>query len=78
MPKGLHKINNCGSNVRAARRAITIANTVSKPKYTLGIKGALDGDFDYHKLELGVGKRMRMGVLGYAKIDVNGSKDALR
>ena len=50
----------------------TIKWPVIKLKYTLGLKGTLDGDFDYHKLELGIGKRVKMGVFGYANVDANG------
>jgi hypothetical protein len=45
---------------------------IIKLKYTLGIKGALDSDFDYHKLELGIEKKVRLGVFGYSKVDVVG------
>ncbi len=50
----------------------TIKWPVIKVKYTLGLKGTLGGDFDYHKLELGVQKKIKMGMLGYSKIDLSG------
>jgi len=50
----------------------TIKWPIIKLKYTLGLKGVLDGDFNYHKLELGVQKKLGMGVFGYSKLDING------
>ena len=37
-PKGFNKTIKCGSNVRAASRAINIAKLVNKPKYIVGLK----------------------------------------
>lgn len=39
-------------------------------KYTLGLNNILGGDLDYHKLELKISRRMRMGVFGYSRLDV--------
>ena len=41
-PNGLIKTNNSGNNVKAAKRAMSIANPVNRPKYMLGMK--LDSD----------------------------------
>jgi len=50
----------------------TVKWPVIKVKYTLGLKDALGGDFDYQKLELGIQKKMKMGVLGYSNVDMVG------
>lgn len=48
----------------------TIKWPVIKVKYTLGLKGILDGDFSYQKLDVGVQKRIKMGVFGYSNADI--------
>lgn len=44
---------------------------VVRLKYTVGFKGMMESDFDYHKLELGIEKKIGMGVLGYSNLDMN-------
>lgn len=44
---------------------------VIKLKYTVGFKGVLESNFDYHKVEFGVEKKLGMGVFGYSNLDVN-------
>ncbi len=41
-------------------------------RYTLGLKDVLDGDFDYHKLELKFIKYQKMGVFGTSRIQLTG------
>ena len=36
--------------------------------YTLGIKGLLDGDFNYHKVSLSFSNRYRFATLGYSQV----------
>lgn len=43
---------------------------IIKLKYTLGLSGVLDSDFNYHKVELGVTKKLAAGVFGRSKIDI--------
>ena len=40
--------------------------------YTRGLKGPGGGDFDYHKVDLGVSQQLRMGFWGNMKYQVNG------
>lgn len=42
--------------------------------YTLGIKDALESDFEYHKLVLGMNYKFGLGVLGQSKIYVRTGK----
>lgn len=41
-------------------------------RYSFGLKGVLDGGFDYHKVELSARKQQKLGKLGYARIRVTG------
>ena len=41
-------------------------------RYTIGIKNALNSDFDYHKLELNIVKNQKMGVFGTARFQLSG------
>lgn len=45
---------------------------IIKLKYTIGLKDVLNSDFDYHKLELRVQKKLKTGVFGYSRVDING------
>lgn len=40
--------------------------------YTYGFKGLLGSDFSYHKIEMGIEKDQKMGLLGVANIKING------
>lgn len=41
--------------------------------YTAGIKGFLDGEYDYHKLSAGIFKRVYLSQLGYADVKLDGT-----
>ena len=41
-------------------------------RYTLGMKGVLDSDFNYHKVGLRLVKKFRMGQLGYSMLYLDG------
>lgn len=41
-------------------------------RYTLGLKNALGGDFDYHKLEGRIAKTQKMGFLGVSDLELAG------
>ncbi|MBK1440049.1 carboxypeptidase-like regulatory domain-containing protein [Parapedobacter sp. ISTM3] len=41
--------------------------------YTAGIKGFLDGEYDYHKVTGGIFKRVYLSQLGYADVNVEGT-----
>ncbi len=41
-------------------------------RYTQGLKGVLGSDFQYHKLMLGVRKRIKMGFFGTSDLSLNG------
>lgn len=43
-------------------------------RYTLGLKGVLGGDFNYHKVALNVTKSLKMGFLGVSDLSLTGSK----
>lgn len=43
-------------------------------RYTLGLKGILNGDFEYHKISLGIEQNIKMGPLGEGFYSVTGSK----
>ncbi len=45
---------------------------IIKVKYTLGLKDVFESNFNYHKLELGIEKKLRMGVFGYSKVNIDG------
>lgn len=42
--------------------------------YTLGIKHLLDGDFNYHKVNVSVSNRFRMATLGYSQVFIKAGK----
>jgi len=41
--------------------------------YTAGLKGFLDGEYDYHRVSGGVFKRVYLSQLGYADVNVEGA-----
>jgi hypothetical protein len=43
-------------------------------RYTMGVKGILGSDFNYHKLSFGIGHVMRLGILGKLEYDFNAGK----
>ncbi len=43
-------------------------------KYTLGLKGVLGSDFYYHKLNLNINQKVKMGALGIGQYSITGTK----
>lgn len=43
-------------------------------KYTMGIKGILNSQFNYHQLELGISQKIPMGVMGFGRYNLYAGK----
>lgn len=43
-------------------------------RYNRGLKDFLSGDLDFHKLEMNIRDKVKMGFLGYTRVDLTGGK----